>query len=260
MIQRLKNPGTITAAMSSFLQTGGNVLYAPRLVTAAVLAILCFSPVQAQQSNLRQRIGEASSVQNTVVRVSAGRNLGLTSGGAVFRDETVRTGQRSSAKLVFLDSTNLAIGPVSSVVLDRFVFSGTSASRALSVNLARGAFRFTTGVLDKRAYKINTSVATIGVRGTVLDIQARGGRTQVTLVDNGPALVCGRFAKRCVELNQQGQSVEISRTSVRRVRAGARKYSFASVCGSNPGLCSQTRLADASPVVAAPLEAALCGQ
>lgn len=227
------------------------------LVPLTIL-LLCGQPgAQAQQ-----RIGEASSVRNQVTRVNASGSVGLATGGSVFRNETIRTGRQSAAKLVFLDQTNLAIGPTSSVVLDQFVFSGGGSAQAVSVNLARGVFRFTTGVLDKRAYKINTPVATIGVRGTVLDINSLSARARITLVDNGAALVCARLGNRrnpqCAELQNPGDSVEVTGSSVRRV-TGARRFSFASLCGANPGLCTQTRLAQASPV-SQPLEDALCGR
>jgi hypothetical protein len=48
--------------------------------------------------------------------------------------------------------TNLAVGPVSTVTLDRFVFAGDSTYQQVTVNLVRGAFRFSTGSSDKRAY------------------------------------------------------------------------------------------------------------
>ena len=52
-------------------------------------------------------------------------------------------------------------------------------------------FRFTTGALDKNAYRISTPTATTGVRGTVLDIDARSSQSRVTLVE-GQAIVCPR--------------------------------------------------------------------
>lgn len=211
-----------------------------------------------QQAHAQQRIGEASSVRNQVMRVSAGRSLGLSSGGSVFRNETVRTGRNSSAKLVFLDSTNLAMGPQSSVVLDRFVYSGRTSGQALTVNLARGVFRFSTGVLDKRAYKIRTPLATIGVRGTVLGIMARRRVSRVTLVDDGAALVCARLFRGCIELKTRGDGVEITRTAIRRITSSVRKFTFEPICGSNPGLCTRTRLASTAPV--SQPEAALCGR
>ena len=90
---------------------------------------------------------------------------------------------------MFLDSTNLAVGPTSRIVLDRFVYEGDPNAEKVAVGLAKGLFRFTTGNLDKKAYTITTPTAAIGVRGTVLDISVRSADTRVTLVE-GLALVC----------------------------------------------------------------------
>ena len=70
-----------------------------------------------------------------------------------------------AAKLVFLNSTNLGVGPVSRVTLDQFVYVGEANGQKMAVNLAKGVFRFTTGKLDKNAYIISTPTAAIGVRG-----------------------------------------------------------------------------------------------
>lgn len=180
------------------------------------------------------RIGEASSVQNQVTRVRGQGGRPVSAGDSVFRDETIATAAASSARLTFLDQTNLSIGPSSRIVLNRFVFSGDASAQALSVNLARGAFRFSTGALDKRAYRIQTPVATIGVRGTILDINSQQGRTIVTLVDNGQALACTRSGRQCAELLRPGDSVVIDSTGARRTNAG---FSFAQYCAGNPSLC-----------------------
>src|SRR5271155_2676205 len=132
-------------------------------------------------AHAQQNIGAAAAAQNEVLRVLAGASARLGVGDPVFLDEIVRTGIESTAKLVFLDSTNLALGPISRVVLDRFIYDPAKPSEALGVKLAKGLFRFTTGVLDKKAYLVTTPIAAIGVRGTVLDISVNGDRTRVTL-------------------------------------------------------------------------------
>ena len=156
------------------------------------------------------------------------------------------------------------------MTLDRFVYSGGATGQALTVNLAKGIFRFTTGALDKKAYTISTPTASIGVRGTVLDIDARSAQSRVTLVE-GQALVCPRkpgitFDQQrrncsgaaggaheghcdCVELNNAGQtatakkgggSVQASLTST--------PVNFASLCAGDASLCSGGAYASASPV------------
>jgi hypothetical protein len=139
----------------------------------------------------QEHIGSTALARNDVTRESAGASAPLVTGDSVFRNETVRTGADSNARLVFLDSTNLGVGPTSSVKLDQFVYVGEANGQKMTVNLAKGVFRFTTGVLDKKAYEITTPTSAIGVRGTVLDIAVQGPDTRVTLVE-GQALVCPR--------------------------------------------------------------------
>ena len=133
---------------------------------------------------IAQTIGVAETVRNDVVQVSGSGATPISAGEAVVRNEVVRTGVASATKLVFRDDTNLAVGPGATVTLDRFVFSGDDATASkVSVNLVRGAFRFTTGGSDKKAYEIKTPLASIAVRGTVFDVLSVAGQTVVTLLD-----------------------------------------------------------------------------
>ena len=203
---------------------------------------LCGAGVASAQT----RIGAATLVENDVRAERRGGPVPLVTGGSVFRAEAVATGASSSARLTFLDSTNLAIGPASRIVLDEFVFSPSPTSQTLTINLARGAFRFSTGSFDKNAYKIRTPTATIGVRGTVLDISSQAGRTLVTLVDNGAALVCVGNSNRCESLTIAGQTLIVERSGIRTAQQPALRFSFQQYCTGSPGLCAQSRLAQSS--------------
>jgi hypothetical protein len=183
----------------------------------------------------QQNIGSTAEAHNQVSRELAGASGPLNAGDSVFRDELVRTGVDSTAKLVFLDSTNLAIGPTSRLTLDQFVYAGEVNGQKMTVNLVRGIFRFTTGALDKRAYEVSTPTASIGVRGTVLDIDSRSRESRVTLIE-GQALVCPRrlgvtFEQQvrdctsgrrcdCVALNQDGQTALVKKTASGAIQAG----------------------------------------
>ncbi len=197
------------------------------------------------------RIGATAIAVNEVARVD--KPGPIAQGDAVFRNETVRTGAASSAKFVFVDDTNLALGATSTVVLDRFVFDDASSYSKAAVNLAKGAFRFTSGHSPKDAYEIRTGNATIGVRGTILDIKVTSGRTVVTLVD-GAAVVCPRqrfdgdprllsgpqrSEKRCIELTHAGDTAVVTSKAASR---GAVPFSFASAggCGTGGDLCGKT--------------------
>ena len=157
------------------------LLYLSALCLAAVLA---GSPARAQT-----RVGEAAVIQNEVVRVAGSATSQINVGDGVNRDEIVRTGLDSAARLVMADSTNLSLGPSASIKLDRTVFDDEHTYRDIAVRLTTGAFRFVTGHSEKAAYKIVTPLATIGVRGTVLDILSQRSKTTVVLQE-GASRVC----------------------------------------------------------------------
>jgi ferric-dicitrate binding protein FerR (iron transport regulator) len=231
---------------------------------AAALANVLVAAARAED-----RIGNAALANNEVQRVENGAAIRVDD--SVFRNESVRTGRESSAKFVFVDATNLALGPSSTVKLDRFVFNDdTSYSRA-AVNLTKGAFRFSSGTSPKDAYEIRTGNATIGVRGTVLDILAQPGRTVVSLVE-GQAVVCPRSRfdgdprklgasslKKfdCGELLKPGDTIVVTSAGTKNAAA---PFSFASAaCGSDPALCSRDAVADLSAPGITPA-GKLCGR
>ena len=72
-----------------------------------------------------------------------------------------------------------------SLTLDRTVFNDEHSYRDIAIQLTSGAFRFVTGHSEKTAYKITTPLATIGVRGTILDILSQRGKTTVVLQEGG---------------------------------------------------------------------------
>jgi hypothetical protein len=247
----------------------------------AIAMGLAFLVAMACCASAQQNIGSAVATRNDVNRELAGNSSRLAEGDAVFRDEAVRTGSESTAKLVFLDSTSLAVGPISRVVLDRFVYD--PSSQTMAVKLTLGVFRFTTGELDKKAYSITTPTAAIGVRGTVLDIGVVAARTRVTLVE-GRALVCPRRkgeafeqeardcaldgaspanARRCecVVLDQPGQtaSVVAAKGGPSATPTGA-AVQFASLCAQDPQLCTGAQFAGGGPQSAGWGAGALCGR
>ncbi len=193
-----------------------------------------------------QNIGSTALAHNQVSRELAGAAAPLNAGDAVFRYELVKTGEDSTAKLIFLDSTNLAIGPISRVTLDQFVYSGQVSGEKMAVNLAKGVFRFTTGGLDKKAYVISTPTAAIGVRGTVLDIAVTAGRTGVTLRE-GSAIVCARGGA-CVVLRQNGQSAQVKKVGgANQASLTSTPVNFASLCSGGGSLCAAGTYASLSP-------------
>jgi hypothetical protein len=77
----------------------------------------------------QQNIGSAAEAHNNVSHELSGAEGPLKAGDSVFRNELVRTGADSTAKLVFLDSTNLAIGPTSRVTSTSLSMRASSTVR-----------------------------------------------------------------------------------------------------------------------------------
>src|SRR3954470_14327697 len=155
-----------------------NWRHVPYISALCILAALAATPVHAQA-----RVGEAAVIKNEVVRVVGPATSQINVGDGVLRDEVVRTGLDSAARLVLSDSTNLSLGPNATIKLDRTVCDDEHTYRDIVIRLTSGAFRFVTGHSQKAAYKIITSVATIGVRGTTLDILSDRGRSVIVLQD-----------------------------------------------------------------------------
>lgn len=160
---------------------------------AGALVLGCALALCAGSASAQSKIGVAATVKNQVL----GGGQVLAAGGAIHANELIKTGNASSAQLLFLDQTSLTVGALSEVKLDRFVYDPNSGNGKVVLNATKGVFRFISGTQNKKSYQINTPVATIGVRGTVFTFASTGtklvlttsnGVVIVTILPNGPAV------------------------------------------------------------------------
>src|ERR1700712_2929404 len=107
---------------------------------------LCFlAGIGSAPASAQTRVGEAAVIKNEVVRVQGSEASQINVGDSVLRDETVRTGLNSAARLIMADSTNLSLGPSATIKLDRTVYNDEHSYREIAIRLTAGAFRFVTG-------------------------------------------------------------------------------------------------------------------
>lgn len=89
--------------------------------------------------------------------------------------ETIKTGPSGVVQLVFPDKSMLHIKPESVVKLEKYRFTQKgSKNDGMVTTIIKGSLRSLTGALGKRNKKsvqFNTSVATIGIRGTALELR-----------------------------------------------------------------------------------------
>lgn len=173
------------------------------VVVCAVVTAFALSPAALAQSS---RIGTAAAVRNQVTAAQAGQERRLAAGNPVFQNESIRTGADSVAQLLFADQTTLSVGPRSEITLDRYVYDPNRSVGDVAVSLTGGALRFVSGQQDPRSYQVRTPVATIGVRGTIVDFLFVNGR-MFGILDEGRVFFTLSNG-RVIELDEPGTAIE----------------------------------------------------
>jgi hypothetical protein len=147
----------------------------------------------------RLAIGHVRKITGVVKAIAAnGEARVLAAGDAVHAGDTIETGMGASLGVVFVDRTSLALGESAHLTLDRFLFDPDLRRGVFVLSVIRGAFLFLSGEIGKlqqdalqlvglgepqSGINIKTSVATIGVRGTIggANVGGEGEPNQFTL-------------------------------------------------------------------------------
>jgi hypothetical protein len=171
-------------------------------IGAAAALTLGLTEAPAARADLQ--IGATAQVVNSVTGTLATtrQTQVLRAGIDVFQNETISTANASASRVVFQDQTQLSIGPVSEVVLDKFVFDPNPAASVVAVSVAKGVARFSTGILPKPDYQIRTPSCTIGVRGTVLTTIVSQEKSSWVSVEEGAATVSAQGVTVTVNAGQ----------------------------------------------------------
>lgn len=135
-----------------------------RLLLALLLAT-CSALVAAAGAARVDFASGTVSAQNP-----AGVSRPLARGAQLASGETVRTAADGRAQLRFADGAMISLQPDSEFKLDDFQFAGQADGRERGFfSLLKGGLRTITGLIGRQnraAYRVSTTVATIGIRGT----------------------------------------------------------------------------------------------
>jgi hypothetical protein len=83
--------------------------------------------------------------------------------------DLIRTGKASQLQVLLLDRSSFSIGANAALRIDRFVYD-PARGRTSGASVTKGAFRFMSGQRSAaNSTTVTTPVATIGIRGTILD-------------------------------------------------------------------------------------------
>jgi hypothetical protein len=164
---------------------------------AGVLTLLSVAPVvAADTSSTEPEVGTAVLIKNEVTGKLGTAERQLKKGFRVHRNELLRTGPRAQAELKLDDNTKLAMGPEAELRLDEYAVAARSDTKTIALKFLKGTLRFLTGSNASESYKIETPSATIGIRGTILDVYIAADGDTFVLLHRGKLEVCSR-ARAC---------------------------------------------------------------
>ena len=132
-------------------------------------------------------IGRVATVQGNATAVRNGVAVTLNTGDAVYKGDVVQTASGNSAVgVIFGDGSTFNLSANARMVLNEFVYNPApgSANSAL-INLVQGSITFIAGEVAKTGdMKVGTPVATMGIRGTAVqvDIDVNNGQTKLSVL------------------------------------------------------------------------------
>ncbi len=147
----MKNIKTYKTRFFSILLLGLSFM-APTAVSAAAAGKVVFSTGSTKAVN------------------SSGVSRNLRRGDEVFSGDSLQTAARSRLQVSLSDGAYVSVQPGSEYKIEDYNYSGKAdGTERAFYRLLKGGIRAVTGYIGKRnrdAYKVNTAVATIGIRGT----------------------------------------------------------------------------------------------
>lgn len=150
--------------------------------------------------------------------------------------EEVNSRQESTLQVLLNDQTVFTVGPDCILTIDKYVYDPSKVSGGMRAKVKRGMFRFMSGNIAKssRDVSIDTPVASMGVRGTIveglvgkeaIDIARRAGllRPNMTLDQGGATLFILRGPgvnnqsnnrRGVIDVTSAGQTVTINQSGM----------------------------------------------
>lgn len=140
----------------------------------------------------------------------------LDVGDPVFESDTISTGSDARVEIRFRDDTVFNLGPDSSFAVENYDYGAdTEEEPGFAARIIKGSFRFVTGLIGSNrpeGFKVNTAVATIGIRGTHVVGEANATSATVILLAEedgsvGAVTVSNEYGS--VEIDQAEYGTEI---------------------------------------------------
>lgn len=168
-----------------------------RLLPAIFVLLLPAHILAAGAARLDFASGDVSA------RSATGAVRPLGKGSELQAGDTVLTGREGRAQLRFSDGAMVSLQPQSEYSLDDYRFTGKADGEERGFfSLLKGGLRTLTGLIgraNRDSYKLKTSVATIGIRGTEFTVAYLDPETIIVSTGEGRIEVCNQAGCLVVE-------------------------------------------------------------
>ncbi|WGM40740.1 FecR family protein [Caulobacter sp. NIBR1757] len=181
----------------------------------------------------QEQVGVNAAVRNQVQQKSGAAPLrpAVVRAPVKLGDQYV-TGPASQVQVLLRDRSTFTVGANARMTVDRFVAAAPNSPGGMSASVARGAFRFASGKTSRGPSRqaITTPVASIGVRGTIVEglvgpealalLQQQPGvppftgdpETMLLVVLRGPAGSADSFdTPGAIDVERGGQIISLDR-------------------------------------------------
>jgi hypothetical protein len=138
-----------------------------------------------QPASTQPVIGRVDALSGSATVVRNGVTVSLNVGDTVRKGDVVQTSGGSSVAIVFTDGSTFSLNANARMVLDEFVYAAGGTGNSALISLVQGTFSFVAGQVAKTGdMKVETPVATMGIRGTavLVEISANDGQTRFSVM------------------------------------------------------------------------------
>ena len=114
--------------------------------------------------------GHVEQIKGTAwAQIAAEEARKLEKKSPIYVNDKITTEADSTVQLRFEDNTKFFIGTDSEMSIEKFLYKQSDQENSFSTRILKGTFRFVTGLIAREkpeSMEVNTTVATIGIRGT----------------------------------------------------------------------------------------------
>ena len=140
-------------------------MWATRASAAVLMTVLLQGAASAVPRDAPV-VGEAERVVSEVRGIFGTDIRELVVQDNVYSQEVIATGLEAATRLIFLDRTELSMGPLSQVTLDRYIYDPNATTGEFVMTFVSGMFAWASGLIPAGGYELRTPFANLGIRGT----------------------------------------------------------------------------------------------